>query len=317
MLSRQLVRATLVRGYATKPVKMHEKHVVVDTKVEENIVPRAVAPLDKNQIPQGSLIKHILNQYKGDTGEYNVPITGWKRFFGENVIKFFNLDMDRIRSGPVAGVLYRDQCKMQAYFEKGSPLSPTAKFYYERLGMPQTFFQWYQITSLHVWMLYVRMRAMPRKYCREYQRKLINGIFDDIDYQLREVIRINSDRTVNKYKKQFNEQLRGSIFSYDEAFLGGDKLLAAALWRNLFEQSSVVDETVLEQLVHYVRAQLYVLDRMSDFDFAAGRFTFLDPRLRYEPLTQQQNEALAELIESARKDPGSVATESKLSRDGW
>lgn len=302
---------------AANTVKLHEKHTVVNTKQAENLVPHAVKPLNVKQMPRGNLIAHILQQYKGDTGQYNKQLSTWQRVLGEKVIRVFNLDMDRIRSGPVAGALYRDMCKGQAYFEKGKPLPPLSKWWYDRLGMPQTFFQWFQISSLHIWMLYVRMRCMPRKYCREYQQKLANGVFDDIDYQLREVIRVNSDRTTNNYKKQFSQQLRGSVFSYDEGLVAGDEVLASAMWRNLFEQSPVVDNTILEHLVHYVRAQLYVLDRMSDADFAAGRFRFLDPRMRYEPLTEEQNSALAEMIESARQEPGLAATETKLSRDGW
>lgn len=300
---------------ATK-IKRHEKHTVVDTKEEENLVPRAVAPLDASKIPQGNMLAHILQQYKMDLGEHDIQLSGWKKYVGERLIKTFNLDMDRIRSGPVAAVLYRDQCKMQAYFEKGKPISPLADWYYNRLGMPQTYFQWFQITSLHIWMLYVRMRRMPRKYCREYQTKLVNGIFEDIDYTLREVIRVNSDRTANNHKKQFSEQLRGSVFSYDEAMLGGDTVLAGAIWRNLFEQSDVADPTIIEHIVQYVRAQLYVLDMISDRDFAAGRFQFLDPRYRYEPLSAAQYAALDEMIESARKESKNLAARSQLSREG-
>lgn len=296
-------------------MRMHEKHTAVDTKIQTNLVPRAVPPIQ--QLPQGNLIAHILDQYKGDNGRYNRVLPWWQQMLGENMIKMFNLDMDRIRSGPVAGALYRDQCKGQAYFEKGQPLSPIAEFYFGTLGMPQTFFQWFQIEVLHVWMLYVRMRPMPRRYCREYQQKLVNGVFDDIDYQLREVLRVNSDRTTNNYKKQFSQQLKGSVFSYDEALVAGDTVLASALWRNLFEQSDLVDMTAIEHLVKYIRANLYVLSQMSDSDFAAGLFRFLDVRYTYEPLTPQQNEQLVEMIENARSGSDSLGTRTKLSRDGW
>lgn len=300
---------------AQKKVKMHEKHTAVDTKEAANLVPHEVAPL--TNVAKGNLISHILEQYKGDNGKYNRKLPWWQQLLGDNVIKMFNLDMDRIRSGPVAGALYRDQCKAQAYFEKSVPLSPTAEFYFERLGMPRTFFQWFQVEVLHVWMLYVRMRAMPRKYGREYQQKLVNGVFDDIDFQLREVIRVNSDRTTNNYKKQFSQQLKGSVFSYDEALLGGDIVLASALWRNLFEQSPVVDMTALEHLARYIRNNIYVMSHMSDMDFAAGLFRFLDVTKTYDPLTPGQEEQLADMIESARKEPHSIGNRTKLSKEGW
>lgn len=302
---------------AAQPPKprLHEKHVAVDTTDPANLVARPVSPLP--ELPRANLLAHILQQYKRDSGEFVHPLPAWQKLLGDRVITAFNLDMDRIRAGPVAGAIYRNQCKQQAYFERGVALSPTAAFYFERLGLPQTFFQWYQIEVLHIWMLYVRMRAMPRKYGREYQQKLVNGVFDDIDYQLREVLRVDSDRTVNNYKKQFSQQLRGSVFSYDEALLGGDTVLASALWRNLYAQSAAVELTVLAHLVQYVRANLYVLARMSDVDFASGLFKFLDVRFQYEPLQPDQTRALEELVESTRSGTESPGSRTTLSNDGW
>lgn len=299
----------------SKKVKLHEKHVVLDTKIPENLVAKQIEPL--TDIPQANLISHILQQYKCDDEHFRKQLPKWKTLLGDRLITTFNLDMDRIRSGPVAGVIYRNQCKGQAYFERGVKLSPTADFYYNRLGMPQTFFQWYQIEVLHIWMLYVRMREMPKKYGREYQQKLVNGVFEDIDYQLREVMRVDSDRTVNNHKKQFSQQLRGSVFSYDEALVSGDTVLASALWRNLYAQSDLVDMTALEHLVRYVRANLYVLSNMSDSDFGKGLFKFLDIRYNYEPLKEEYVEKLEQLVDSTRKDVESLGTRTKMSNDGW
>jgi cytochrome b pre-mRNA-processing protein 3 len=267
--------------------------------------------------PSGNLKELVLRQYKSDTGVYDVKLPVWQKVLGQNVVKLFNMDMDRVRSGPVAGALFRDMCKTQAFYKEGVELSPTAKFYYETLGMPKSFNQWYQVTVLHVWMLYVRMRALPRQYCREYQQKLVNSLFDDIDYRLREEIKINSDRTVNNYKKGFHEQLRGSIFSYDEGFYLGDTVLAGAIWRNLFDSKRDVDMTHVEQMVHYVRAQLYVLDRISDRDFASGRFSFIDPSLRYQPLTEAEDAEIRRAVELNRLDEKEVTQKSSLSQEGW
>jgi cytochrome b pre-mRNA-processing protein 3 len=247
---------------------------------------------------KGDLKQHILLQLTATRGEYDKhELPQWQKMVGERVVNTLKLDMEQIRSGPVAGRMFRDLCKGQAFYVENAPLTPTAKFWYETLGLPKTFQQWFSITCLHVWMLYVRMRMMPRKYGREYQQKLVNELFADIDYRLREVIKVHSDRTVNNYKKNFNEQLTGAVFAYDEALGLDDFTLAASLWRNIFESHKDVDVRALEQLVHYVRTQLYVLDRMSDQDFSQGRFTFIEPWLRYEPLTPAQEKELSRAIE--------------------
>ncbi|ANB11143.1 Cbp3p [Sugiyamaella lignohabitans] len=307
-----------IRGYSSTPAEDASKEKGADA-VSEPATPTPVTTPPFIAKP-GSLKDQILKQYQVVDSTYNVKLPAWQNMLGENLVKTFNLDMDRIRSGPVAGALFKDMCKAQAFYQKEGDkitMTPRAKFYYETLGMPQTFNQWYQVTLLHVWILFVRMRSMPRKYCREYQQKLVNSIFEDIDFRLREEIKINSDRMVNNYKKGFNDQLRGSIFAYDEGFYSDDTVLAGALWRNLFESKKDIDMTHIEQLVHYVRTQLYVLDRMSDLDFAAGRFQFIDPSLRYQPLTEGEDKEIKSIVESNRKESTDAASRSTLSKEGW
>lgn len=267
--------------------------------------------IDELGTQKGDLKAHVLTQLTSLRGEYDKhEMAPWQEALGEKVVSTMNLDIKRIRAGPVAGRMFRDLCKGQAYFVDNAPLSPTAQFWYETLELPKTFQQWFSVTCLHVWMLYVRMRMMPRKYAREYQQKLVNELFQDIDYRLREVIRVHSDRTVNNYKKRFHEQLTGAVFAYDEALALDDFTLGTAIWRNIYESRKDADLRGVEQIVHYVRAQLYVLDRMSDADFEQGRFAFLVPWLRYDPLTPQQEAEIA-----AAATASAAATSSSSSTD--
>lgn len=259
----------------------------------------------------------------------NLPT--WKKLLGQSVISTFDLDMDRIRSGPIAGTLYYELCQNQGYFpidtksgkkptaKDGFPLSKTAKFYYHDLQLPQTFAQQFQITALHVWMLFVRMRAMPRTIGKEYQQKLVDTIFGDMEKRLSTELRIRSGSIIERYKKDFNLQLRGSVMSYDEGFFLDDATLASALWRNLFSGRAEIDESYLEQLVHYIRTQLYVLQNLSDFDFSRGRFTFIDPSLRYSPLSEQDVKDIREVAVKTRTDAQVVlpSDKSSLSTEGW
>lgn len=268
-----------------------------------------------------------VQQYQEQAGK----MPGWKKFLGQSVISTFHLDMDRIRSGPIAGTLYYELCKEQGYFpidtksgkkptaNSAFPLSKTARFYYQDLQLPQTFAQQFQITALHVWMLFVRMRAMPRTIGKEYQQKLVDTIFSDMEKRLSTELRIRSGSIIERYKKDFNLQLRGSVMSYDEGFFLDDATLSSALWRNLFSGREEIDETYLEQLVHYVRVQLFVLQNISDFDFSRGRFTFIDPSLRYDPLSEQDIKKIREIAEKTRTDAKFILPSDKsvLSTDGW
>lgn len=255
----------------------------------------------------------------------------WKKILGERVISTFHLDMDRIRSGPIAGKLYYELCKEQGFFElvhkgtkkpiaaPGIPLSKTSQFFYNDLQLPKTFAQQFQITALHVWMLFVRMRGMPRAIGKEYQQKLVDTIFSDMEKRLSTELRIRSGSIIERYKKDFNLQLRGSVMSYDEGFYLDDATLASALWRNLFSGREEIDESFLEQLVHYIRVQLHVLENISDFDFSRGRFIFIDPSLKYDPLSEADIKEIREIAEKSRVDAQVILPSDKtsLSTDGW
>lgn len=254
-------------------------------------------------------------QHQQDAGK----LPGWKRILGEKVIQTFSLDMDRIRSGAIAGTLYYEMCKQQGLEFENQPLSDTAKFYYEDLQLPRTFSQWFQITALHVWMMFVRMRAMPRTIGKEYQQKLVDTVFRDMEQRLAYEMRIRSGSIIERYKKDFNLQLRGSVMSYDEGFYLDDATLASALWRNLFAGRQEIDPTHLEQLVHYIRTQLHVLENVSDFDFSRGRFHFINPALRYQPLSEADIAEIKAVAATSRTDAAVILPSDKttLSQEGW
>ena len=186
-------------------------------------------------------------------------------------------------------------------------MSETANLFYEELGLPRTFSQWFQITVLHEWILFVRMRAMPFQYGRNYQQKLVDRTFSDIEVRLFEEMNVNSGRIADQYMKDFNAQLRGAVFAYDEGFFTDDATLAKAIWRNLYAGKPNVDITHLEKLVKYVRGQLYVLSQLSDREFAMGQFKFVSPNEIVEKLTPEQEqlrkEKVIEKYEKMDKDP--------------
>lgn len=216
-----------------------------------------------------------LARSKYESKDYILP--KWKESLGEFIIGSLHLDMDKVRAGPIAGSYYYNMCRTQGLQVADEPISESAKYFYETLKLPKTFSQWYQITILHEWMLFVRMRAMPFKYGRDYQQKLVDRTFSDIELRLFDEMNIHSGRIVDQYMKDFDTQLKGAVLAYDEGFYSDDCSLTTAVWRNLFGGRKNIDITLLEDVVRYIRSQLYVMSRMSDREFALGKFKFVLP----------------------------------------
>lgn len=257
-----------------------------------------VLPEVKGKIRQPTSKQPFLSDNKIESDPH-YKMSGWSESIGQWVVKTFNIDMDKSRAGPVAGSFYFGECKRQGMYYPNEPLSDTARFFYETLGLPKSFAQHFQITALHYWMLSVRMRALPFKYGRNYQQKLVDRIFRDMELRMSGELNIASNKIIEKYLKDFHKQLLGATVSYDEGLMTDDITLAAALWRNIFTGNADADMRHIEALVGYVRSQLYVLNQMSDREFGFGKFTFVPPDQVVKPLTLYQ---LARLREAAKAE---------------
>lgn len=264
---------------------------------KESSLPKSEIPV-KGKFRQPKMKQPFLSDHEIEN-DPTYKMSGWKQSIGQWIVKTFNIDMDRSRAGPVAGSFYFGECKKQALVYPNEPLSDTAKFYYETLGLPKTFAQWFQITALHYWILSVRMRAMPFKYGRNYQQKLVDRIFRDMELRMSGEMGIASNRIIENYLKDFHSQLIGLIASYDEGLMTDDITLAGAIWRNIFNGQANADVRHIEALVGYVRSQLYVLNKISDREFGFGKFRFVPPDQVVKPLSSHQ---LQKLREAAKAD---------------
>ncbi|KAJ9571093.1 Serine carboxypeptidase 3 [Nakaseomyces glabratus] len=295
-------RRALLQANGNSMMHIHSRSLLHTTR----LVQQSVEESGKSTgIKHKNIRAHKLAHSKYEDKSYQLP--KWKEALGEFVVRTFKLDMDKVRAGPVAGSYYYNLCKQQGLQYEDEEMSETAKFFYEELGLPRTFSQWFQITVLHEWILFVRIRAMPFQYGRNYQQKLVDRTFSDIEVRLFEEMNVNSGRIADQYMKDFNAQLRGAVFAYDEGFFTDDATLAKAIWRNLYAGKPNVDITHLEKLVKYVRGQLYVLSQLSDREFAMGQFKFVSPNEIVEKLTPEQEqlrkEKVIEKYEKMDKDP--------------
>ncbi|KAM0787582.1 hypothetical protein ACM66B_003652 [Microbotryomycetes sp. NB124-2] len=121
---------------------------------------------------------------------------------------------------------YYDRCA-----ERGELESP---FFYEECSLPPSFQTWFSITTLHVWLLQVRLRSLPAPLGRAYIQELVNHYFIDIELRIKGPYNVTQSRLIKGYMNDMLEQYHGSCAAYDEGLVGGDAALAAAVWRNLF-----------------------------------------------------------------------------------
>ncbi|ODV89405.1 hypothetical protein CANCADRAFT_28813 [Tortispora caseinolytica NRRL Y-17796] len=193
--------------------------------------------------------------------------------------------MTEIKAAPT-GVKYYELCAAQGEFLRSEKLSETAQFYYKSMGLPMTFQQWMQISALHIWMIYVRMRALNPDLAKLYQQALVDIFNDDIEQRIYSDLKIKSSSRITRYQKDFALQLRGGMLAYDEGLIFGDAVMAQSLWRNLFLGKPDVEVRHLAVMTRYVRTQLYLLDQMTDDQLIRGKATFIRPWVEYRPVNK-------------------------------
>ncbi|KAL6303177.1 hypothetical protein BKA93DRAFT_789622 [Sparassis latifolia] len=143
-------------------------------------------------------------------------------------------------------------------------------FWQEECHLPPTFQSWFTVVNLHVWLLTVRLRALPPPHGMNHIQALIDHFFLDIEDRVRAVLQpaspassvpttpysqgpytpttefytiANADaqtekrarapeRLVTTQMKIFREQWAGMGLSFDVGLLRGDAEMAGAIWRN-------------------------------------------------------------------------------------
>ncbi|KAK9237557.1 protein required for assembly of ubiquinol cytochrome-c reductase [Lipomyces kononenkoae] len=288
------------RPYSSAPKVQTDAPVDSDNKTTTTTTTRSAS--QKTQLPIAK-VKQIIDpsydpyatarqQAARDANKSLAELSGvslWKATVVLKFMQLFRMDIEENQAAPVAGRNYMQLCKAQGYHHPDAKeFGPSAKFYYEYMGLTPSLSQSFQIAALHIWMLLVRMRALPEKYANAYEQALVDGMFLDLEKRMVSEYKINSNRLINNTLKEFNLQLRGSVLAYDEGLMSDDAVLGAAIWRNIFGGRKDVNMAKIAIMVRYVRTHIFVLDKMSDFDFGVGRFVFFPPWIEHNPDTVLQ-----------------------------
>ncbi|XP_074867471.1 ubiquinol-cytochrome c reductase complex assembly factor 1 [Carettochelys insculpta] len=166
--------------------------------------------------------------------------------------------------------------------------------FFDRCNMPDTLNSWFLVAQLHVWMCLVRMKQEGRagKYMCRY---IVHSMWEDVE-QRGKVMGIDSV-TLKESLRSMTENFYAAIFGYDEGILSDDHVLAAALWRNLFNKHCE-DPRQLELLVEYVRKQMQYLDTMN------GEDLLLSGEVTWRPLVESNAQSILRPTSPAYNDEG-------------
>jgi len=142
------------------------------------------------------------------------------------------------------------------------------------LELTDTFNSFFRVLQLHVWMAMVRLQPEGRdgKYLRD---NLLKFMWQDMDKKSKKLGTTSSSSARTEGLQILGEQFKATLFAYDEGLISDDRVLAGALWRNLFDRNCA-DASHLEKMVEYVRRQIVNIDRIdSESLFATGILKFL------------------------------------------
>lgn len=148
------------------------------------------------------------------------------------------------------------------------------KNFFDTFGMPDTFYSWFLVTELHVWMLAVRLME-EGKEGRSVRNYMVEALWQDCDARAK-LVGDMAATTRSKEICDIGEEFQAALFIYDEGLVGDDKDLANALWRRFFlsqleedllllgddvkDEDFLPDPEKIEKLVSYVRRTIKMLE---------------------------------------------------------
>ncbi|KAA0712760.1 Ubiquinol-cytochrome-c reductase complex assembly factor 1 [Triplophysa tibetana] len=140
--------------------------------------------------------------------------------------------------------------------------------FFEKCSLPDTLNSWFLVAQLHVWMCLVRMRQEGRtgKYMCRY---IVHSMWEDVEQR---------------------SKIMGGILS-------DDSVLAAALWRNLFNRQCE-DPRQLELMVEYVRKQMQFIDALECEDL------LLTGEVKWRPLVEENAQSILKVATPTYNDTG-------------
>ncbi|XP_018332091.1 ubiquinol-cytochrome-c reductase complex assembly factor 1 [Agrilus planipennis] len=134
---------------------------------------------------------------------------------------------------------------------------------FQVLDLPDTFYSWYVITELHVWMLIARLMAEGERG-KFLKKRLINCFWNDAQMRSKKLGEVNP-AGIREQLHNLSEQFLAALIAYDEGLLSDDTTLAAAVWRRIYQLQKANPENI-EYIVKFIRRQMKLLDLLTEED---------------------------------------------------
>ncbi|RKO99819.1 hypothetical protein CXG81DRAFT_27445 [Caulochytrium protostelioides] len=140
-----------------------------------------------------------------------------------------------------------------------------------KLDGEASFNTWFNIATLHFWMLSKRLR-MEGDVGRAFNQELFNVMWLEIEFRLAQAGVYRMEKTLGEIMSMHY----GQTLAYDEGLAKGDAILASALYRNLFNgDATPPDATTMVKLLDWIYMELNRLQACTREDMINGKITFV------------------------------------------
>jgi cytochrome b pre-mRNA-processing protein 3 len=221
--------------------------------------------------PGPSLARTVAAKFRKNTGKLTDTYVayGISKSLFDNCTQQANYTiLESQRPNPLTG---KNPPRTPAGEDLGIASSPSPSWWFDTLGLAPTFSTWSQVTYLHLYILVVRLRALPDPdLVRKYQQYVLDHFSHAAEEKMTVLHGMTANSVRTRYLKDLFLQWRGLLASYDEGLVKGDAVLAAALWRNLWKGDEEVDWVKVAMVVGFTRNALKLLARVADEDVLAA-----------------------------------------------
>ncbi|KAH8827949.1 hypothetical protein DL96DRAFT_1600977 [Flagelloscypha sp. PMI_526] len=165
-------------------------------------------------------------------------------------------------------------------------------FWFNECDLPPTFQSWFTVANLHIWMLTVRLRALPKKYGRVYVQAVTDQFFFDIEDRIRNILQpqwkprppytFTTDFYQNpnapkpgqtpdntQLSRAPDQQWNGLMVAMDMSLIRGDTEMASAIWRNILGARGAKgiafpgDPAKFRRSINYAGSDINKLEKMN------------------------------------------------------
>lgn len=167
---------------------------------------------------------------------------------------------------------------------------------YDYVELPDTMASWHKLTTLHIWLIMVRLSTEGREG-KIVRNEIIENFNTDMKAKSKEIGKEWKISVKGEELEMLYQMFLAALLNYDEGVLGSDRHLAGAVWRSLFDLRADVDPTNLETMVAYIRKQVAFLQKIDSKSMLTnGLMPFLP--VDGETVPKSTVEALKVLVES-------------------